>query len=170
MSIQGGAAVDVVYPEFWDSFLERDCQYVCQGMRTPLYPIPTDEVLGDQTNPEHPKFQYRFRLPQRDALYTVDMFYHGPDLRGELITTHSRQPDEFGMRFEGDTTQGVFHSFGKARAFNLGPNSGVWAFSTLWSEIGYFSPRLLQNEVSGRLRATGETRLVDKRLPLVPFR
>ena len=36
--------------------------------------------------------------------------------------------------------------------------------------IGYFSARLLQNEVSGRLRATGQTRLVDKILPLIPFR
>jgi hypothetical protein len=131
---------------------------------------PSDDVLGDQSKPEHSKYQHRFRLSQRDEIYSVNLFYHGSDLRGEPITKPSKQTDEFGMRFEGDPTQGDFHSFGKARAYVLGPNSGVWEFSTLWSEIGYFSAPLLQNEVSGRLRATGQTRLVDKRLPLIPFR
>jgi len=129
MSIQGGAAANVVYPGFWHSFLERDCQYLCQGISTPLYPMPTDDVLGAHVNPEHAKFQQRCRLPQRDENYTVNMFYHGPDLRGVSISKHSKQPDEFGMRFEGDTTQGDFHTFGKARAYVLGPNSGVWGFS-----------------------------------------
>ena len=131
---------------------------------------PSDEVLGDQSIPEHSKIPTSIRLPQRDEIYSVNMFYYGPDLRGERISEMSRQPDEFDMRFERDPTQGDFHTFGKARAYVLGPNSGIWEFSTLWSEIGYFSASLLQNEVSGRLRATGQTRLVDKRLPLIPFR
>jgi len=116
MSVQGGAAANVVYPEFWDSFLERDCHYVCQGIKTPLYPTPTKDVLGQQSNPEHAKFKYRFRLPQRDPEYTEKMFYHGHDLRGESLGPHANQTDEFALRFEGDKTNGKFHSFGKGRA------------------------------------------------------
>ena len=70
---------------------------------------------------------------------------------------------------------------------------GILGILTLWSEIGYFSARLLQNEVSCRIRGTGETHfglsprlvlnevsarlrnfgqtwLADKRVPLIPFR
>ena len=53
------------------------------------------------------------------------MFYHGPDLRGEPLGRYASQVDEFGLRFEGDPTEGKFHGFGKGRASILGTNCGV---------------------------------------------
>ena len=105
-SIQGGAAAEVVFHEFWDSYLKRDCQYVFNGITTTLYPIPTEKVLGDQSNPEHQKFQYRFRLPQRPRVIVERMFLSGPDLRGVKLGEHVKQIDERNLRFEGDMTQG----------------------------------------------------------------
>lgn len=174
MSATGNSTDAVVLPSFFDAFCRRTCEYEDGKGRTPLYPRADREQLGDQSNPEHEKFELRFRLLNRHE-DNQRKFWDGPDHRTAPLSDFVG-PDDFKLRFQGKIENGglmPIKSFLKSKLPFLPENGGIWGWETYWEHVGRYSPRTLYNDIVGLLRQAGAndaSNLKDKRLPLIPIR
>jgi hypothetical protein len=104
MSATDNATTAVVPPSFLDAFSRRSRTYEDGKGRTPLYPRADREQLGDQSNPEHEKFELWFRLLDRHE-EDQRKLWDGPDHRTKPLSEFVG-PDDFRLRFQGKIESG----------------------------------------------------------------